>query len=54
MDLLRERQEDDFQEDILLLQRRGLMTDGEDVEEGGRIEVGVAEFGPPGEGGPDV
>lgn len=28
--------------------------DGKDVEVGGGVEIGVAEFSPPGEGGPDV
>ena len=31
----------------------GVVGDGDDVEVGGGVEVGVAEFGPPGEGGPD-
>ena len=30
-----------------------MVGDGDDVQEGGRVEVAVAEFGPPGEGWPD-
>lgn len=53
MDPPRERQEDEFLQDVRLVQGRGVGADGDDVQEGGRVEVAVAEFGPPGEGGPD-
>ena len=50
MDPPRERQEDEFLQDVRLLRGRGVVGDGDDV---GRVEVAVAEFGPPGEGWPD-
>ncbi len=53
MDPMRQRQQDLFLQNIRLLLCRGVGTDGEDVEVGGGVEVVVAEFGPPGEGGPD-
>ncbi len=53
MDPMRQRQQDLFLQNVRLLLRRGVVADGEDVEVGRGVEVVVAEFGPPGEGGPD-
>lgn len=52
MNTQRERQQDEFLQDVRLRRGSGAGADGEDVEVGGGFEWG-AEFGPPGEGGPD-